>query len=431
MAFSDLSSRAQPSGVERPGFWCRLPDLQAKKPRSLDSGLGRIRSLGLARDDNSAGKAGDVTRATRYKFASLPAINGLRVCLVAVAAMAGLLAPPAAAAERLFREARPAMGTTFTIYLYAADQATASEQFENAFEEIERIEEALSNYRESSELSRINREAARGPVTTDPEVFEVLQRSLDYARRSGGAFDVTVGPLMRAWGFFRGRGKFPAPHELAQARAGVGWQRVELDARNRTIHFTSPGVEFDLGGIGKGYAVDRVAALLRAAGVKAALVDAGSSTVYALGAPPGKTESSGWTVRLPKPGDRQQTISTVVLRDTSLSTSGSYEKFFRLNGRTYCHIMDPRTGEPVQGMLQTTVIASEATDSDALSTAMFVMGPEEGKKLLRAEPGTSAIWITGDQRSPHAVAWRWPAAVPLGGMTPPRPSREARLRQRR
>ncbi len=324
---------------------------------------------------------------------------------LALAAAVGLVVHCRAASERLFAQSRPAMGTIFTIYLYAPDGEQAGAYFEVAFEEIERLEEALSNYRASSELSRINRLAAREAVTTDPEVFQLLQRSLDHSRRSDGAFDITVGPLMRAWGFFRGQGRYPAADELAQARASVGWQHVALDATTRTVRFLVPELELDLGAIGKGYAVDRVAGLLRELGVKSALVDAGSSTIYAIGAPPGK---QGWNVRVPQPGEGSRAISTVVLRDASLSTSGNYENFFRLNGRTYCHIMNPRSGEPVQGMLQTTVIAPEATDSDALSTAMFVMGPMAGRRLLESVPGASAFWLLGDPQAPRTAAWRWP-----------------------
>jgi FAD:protein FMN transferase len=327
-------------------------------------------------------------------------LDAMAATLVALA----LLAPHLAKAATLFVESRPAMGTTFTIYLYAADAPTASAHFEAAFDEIERIEEALSNYRASSELSRINRLAASEEVTTDPEVFGLLQTSIQYSRRTDGAFDITVGPLMRAWGFFRGQGHLPTAADLAQARRSVGWRNVSLDPARRTVHFLAPGVELDLGGIGKGYAVDRVAELLKQAGITSALIDAGSSTFYAIGSPPGQ---DGWKILVPRPGDRAHAISKVLLRDQSLSTSGSYEKFFQINGRTYCHIMDPRTAAPVENVLQTTVIAPDATTTDALSTSMFVMGPRTAAKLLDSMPGTSGVWITGSAASPKIVSWHW------------------------
>src|SRR5215510_4849987 len=297
------------------------------------------------------------------------------------------------------------MGTSFEIYLYSPNGERASELFEEAFDEIERVEEALSNYRSSSELSRINAQAADTPVVTDPEVFALLARSIDYSRRTDGAFDVTVGKLMKAWGFFRGAGHYPSDEELARAIGQTGWQNVRLEHQTRSVYFLKRGLELDLGGIGKGYALDRVATLLREAGVKAALISSGSSSIYAIGAPPGK---AGWSVRVPDPLDRTRTILTVSLKDQSLSTSGSYEKFFRLNGRTYCHIMDPRTGRPVEGILQTTVIAREATDSDALSTSVFVMGPEQSMKLLDKIAGAAAVFVTDRIGAERVVRIHWP-----------------------
>jgi thiamine biosynthesis lipoprotein len=297
------------------------------------------------------------------------------------------------------------MGTSFEIYVYAPDRERASELFEAAFDEIERVEQALSNYRSSSELSRINAIAADAPVVTDPEVFALLERAFDYSRQSDGAFDVTVGKLMKAWGFFRGAGRYPSNEELARARAQTGWQRVKLDQRARSAFFLTRGIELDLGGIGKGYALDCVARVLRDGGVTAALINSGSSSIYAIGAPPGK---AGWPVRVSDPLERTRILSTILLKDQSLSTSGNYEKFFQLNGRTYCHIMDPRSGRPVEGMLQTSVIAPEATDSDALSTAVFVMGPERSARLLDNIAGTSAIFVGDRKGLGRIVQIRWP-----------------------
>ena len=307
--------------------------------------------------------------------------------------------------DQLFYESRPAMGSSFEVYLYAADRERASELFEAAFDEIERVEQALSNYRSSSELSRINANAADAPVVTDPDVFALLDRAFVYSRESDGAFDVTVGKLMKAWGFFRGAGHYPSIEELARARAQTGWQRVRLDKRARSVNFLARGIELDLGGIGKGYAVDCVAGVLREAGVTAALISSGSSSIYAIGAPPGK---AGWLVRVSDPLDRTHILSTISLKDQSLSTSGSYEKFFKLNGRTYCHIMDPRIGRPVEGMLQTSIIAPEATDSDALSTAVFVMGPERSARLLDNIAGTAAIFVTDRNGVERIVRIHWP-----------------------
>ena len=330
-----------------------------------------------------------------------------RLTVAAVLCFAATLSSLALAAspDQIFYESRPAMGTSFEVYLYAPNRERASQLFEAAFDEIERVEAALSNYRSSSELSRINASAANAPVVTDPEVFALLQRAFVYSRKSDGPFDVTVGKLMKAWGFFRGAGHYPSSEELARALEQTGWQRVRLDQRTRSVLFLARGIELDLGGIGKGYALDCVARVLREAGVTAALISSGSSSIYAIGAPPGQ---AGWPVRLSDPLDRTGTLSTILLKDQSLSTSGNYEKFFQLNGRTYCHIMDPRTGRPVEGMLQTSVIAPEATDSDALSTAVFVMGPEHSAQLLDSIAGTSAIFVTDKNGVGRVVRVRWP-----------------------
>src|SRR5438874_539834 len=165
---------------------------------------------------------------------------GIRICF-----LAALLASLPARAAELFVRSQPAMGTTFTIYLYAANETQASAAFDVAFEEVKRLEETLSNYRDSSELSRINRLAAREAVTTDPEVFGLLETSLEYSRKTGGAFDITVGPLMKAWGFFRASGHYPSKAELETAKAKVGWQNVQLDVGHRTVHFSRKGIELD------------------------------------------------------------------------------------------------------------------------------------------------------------------------------------------
>lgn len=309
----------------------------------------------------------------------------------------------------LFHGSHPAMGSVFTIDLYAPDQKTAQQWMQLSFDEIDRIEALLSNYRSTSELSRISREAGDHPVTTDPETFAFLRTSFEWSRRSNGAFDITVGPLMRAWGFFFDHGRVPTQSELAALRAQVGWANVHLDAATRTVTFMNHvNMELDPGGIGKGYAVDRIVALLRQQHVTAALISAGTSTIYAMGKPPA---SSGWLVHIPDPAHEGKILTTVALVDTSLSTSGCTEKFFIKNGHRYCHILDPHTMHPVENMLQTTIIAPSATDSDALSTATFVMQPRASVRLLHSVAHSSAVIVNGTSTSPHYNVVRWPAPL--------------------
>lgn len=327
------------------------------------------------------------------------------VVVLSVALLVWTVPVAASGTDSLYYAQRPAMGTHVELYLYAPDPARAAVLFERAFEEVERVEATLSTYRPTSELSRLNAQAGAGPVRTDPEVFSLLARALDYSRQTDGAFDISVGQLVKAWGFFRGEGRFPAADTLAEARAQAGWQHVRLDPTDRTVRFLVPKLELDMGGIGKGYALDRVAALLRSQGVEAALLGLGSSSYYALGAPPGE---AGWAIRVPEPLDRARTLSTVTLRDASLSTSGDFEKFFELNGRRYCHIFDPRTGFPVEGMLQVTVIAPRAEDSDALSTALFVLGAERAAALLHKKPNVSALLVKNEPGPGRTVSLNWP-----------------------
>lgn len=310
---------------------------------------------------------------------------------------------------KLFHEVHRAMGSEFSIDLYSPDGGTAEQWMQSSFDEIDRLEDLLSNYRPTSELSRVSREAGKGPVTTDPETFAFLEKSLELSRRSDGAFDMTVGPLMRAWGFFFSQGRVPSDAELSALRRKTGWQHIKLDAEKRTVYFDNGvSMELDPGGIGKGYAVDRVISLLRREGVKAALVSAGSSSIYAMGTPP---EQAGWRVNVPDPVRKGVTMTSVMLKDMSLSTSACTEKFFVKNGHRYCHILNPHTERPVEDKLQTTVIAPSTTDSDALSTATFVLESDAAGRLIETFPGSAAIVVSGDKMHPKTKSIRWPQPI--------------------
>jgi thiamine biosynthesis lipoprotein len=297
------------------------------------------------------------------------------------------------------------MGTDFTLYIYAADAAAADREAERVFAIVDQLESLLSNYQPQSELSRINAKAGAHTVTTDPETFRFLRESLAWSARSDGAFDITVGKLMKAWGFFRSTGHVPTDAELAQVRAETGWKRVLLNANTRTVRFTAPGLELDPGGIGKGFAVDAAIEALRADNVKAALLSAGSSTIYALGAPP---DGRGWKVRLADPEHKDHAISTVMLRDTSLSTANCSEKHFVAGGHQYCHIMDPRTLRPVEGRLQATVIAPSATDSDGLSNAVFVLDGDGRRRLMDSLPAADAALVVLVDGAVEKYRWAGP-----------------------
>jgi thiamine biosynthesis lipoprotein ApbE len=289
---------------------------------------------------------------------------------------------------------RMLMACLYAIDAYAGtDEQTLRRTLEAALDEVDRIDRLMSHYKPDSPLSRINREAGRHPVPVDPELFGFIKRSLRYSEESDGAFDITVGPLMKAWGFFGGEGHLPSASELTAARQRLGASHVILNENDLTIRFDTEGVQLDLGGIAKGYAVDRVVAILRARHVDAALVSAGGSTIYGLGAPPG---TDGWRVEIQDPRDARKVAREVTLRNRSLSVAGSSEKSFEANGIRYSHIMDPRTGRPVQGLLSVATLTDTGTDGDALDDALFVLGPSKSAAYLKRYPNTEAFFFVPD-----------------------------------
>jgi thiamine biosynthesis lipoprotein len=300
--------------------------------------------------------------------------------------------PPAHPARTLARHeaSRMSMACAYAILAYGEDGGALPGIVEAALDEVDRIDRLMSHYKPESPLSRLNRAAAAGPVAVEPELFDFIAESLRYARESGGAFDITVGPLIKTWGFFRGGGRFPTAQELDDVRGRIGYRHVRLDEKARTIRFDRPGMELDLGGIAKGYAVDRVVALLRRAHVAAALVSAGGSTIFGMGAPPGR---EAWDVDIQDPSGSGRVALTVSLKDRALSVSGRAEKSFERDGIVYSHIMDPRTARPVQGVLGVAVLTSTGTAGDALDDAFFVEGVERTRSSLRGRPETEAIFF--------------------------------------
>jgi FAD:protein FMN transferase len=312
------------------------------------------------------------------------------IVLAAVAAASLQAGAARAPSQPLHRHeaTRLSMACVYAIEAYGPDAQRLPRIIEEAFDEVDRLDRLMSHYRADSAVSRINREAGRHPVALEPELFDFIRTALRYTSESGGAFDITVGPLMKAWGFFRGEGHVPSDEDLRAARRLVGAHHVTLNPAARTIAFDAPGVAIDLGGIAKGYAVDRVAALLRERQVVAALISAGGSSVYGLGAPPGR---DAWEVAIEDPLTRGKTAFAIQLRDRALSMAGSSEKSFAAGGVTYSHIMDPRSGQPAQGVLSVAVLAESATAGDALDNAFFVLGTEGSRAYLERLAGVEAV----------------------------------------
>jgi thiamine biosynthesis lipoprotein len=262
-----------------------------------------------------------------------------------------------------------AMATRFELVLSGEDPVRLRAGGEQALAEIARLERQLSYYRSDSEVAWLNRKAADGPVKVDPRLFRLLQQCAELTAATGGAFDVTVGPLVRAWGFAAGSGAVPDASTIDEARRVVGMEHVDLDGEAFTVRYRRRGVEIDLGGFGKGYAVERAVEVLRESGIGTALLHGGTSSVFGLGAPPGEP---AWRVALAPPFSSRE--PAVELRDTGLSVSARHGKQFTVGDRTYGHVLDPRSGQPVSRAEAAAAVGPSPAVCEALSTALMVYG---------------------------------------------------------
>jgi FAD:protein FMN transferase len=314
------------------------------------------------------------------------------------------LAAPQASLTR-FQYEKPHMGTTFRIVLYAADQAKADAATQRAFARIAAIDARLTDYVETSELSRVTKEAVGHPVRVSDDLLKVLLPAQDLARRSEGAFDITVGPLTHLWRRARRQVEMPAPDVLAEALRLVGYQLLHVDAVAHTVQVDRLGMKLDAGGIAKGYAADAALLVLTAMGCSRALVAAGGD--LAIGDPP--PGRKGWTVALEGLiPDHLAPGSPIVVSRCGVSTSGDEEQWVEIGGVRYSHILDPRTGMGLTGHSSVTVLAADATTSDMLATAVSVLGPERGRALVDGWAGASALI---GERTPQGDRWtrsaRW------------------------
>jgi thiamine biosynthesis lipoprotein len=289
---------------------------------------------------------------------------------------------------QLTRLSLNAMATRFEIALWEADPGRLRAAGEEALREIERLDAELSFYRPDSELSRLNASAGRGAVRAAPEMFRLLSLARELHHKTDGAFDVTIGPLMRAWGLTGGAGKVPGPGKLEQARAVVGMQHIVLDDASSTVSFDRQGVRIDLGAIGKGYAIERAAEMLVDSGVTSGIIHGGTSAAYGIGTPPGQP---AWRVGIRNPDNADDEMECVDLVDNCLCVSAVHGKSFSDGGKTYGHVIDPRSGMPVDHTPLAAVTGPSSTVCDALSTALLVLG-KEGLRILKERfPGYGGL----------------------------------------
>lgn len=283
------------------------------------------------------------------------------------------------------------MGTRITVELFHADPAVARQSIDAVIGEMRRIDASMSPYIDSSELAQINKEAHKRAVTTGEELYTLIQRSQEFSERTGGAFDITFASV----GFlydYRQR-KRPDQGQLQAATGLIDYRNLLMNDEARTIRFSRPGVRIDLGGIAKGYAVDRCIQLLQARGIRNALVTAGGDSRMI-----GDRWGRPWTIGVRDPRRKDEVVALIPLKDVAVSTSGDYERYFDENGIRYHHIIDPESGDSARELHSVTIIGPDATTTDALSTSVFVLGLQRGMDLVNASPEVDAILVDSKGR---------------------------------
>lgn len=285
------------------------------------------------------------------------------------------------------------MGTNVEISIYPPDE----EALKAAFNEIKKIDNLMSIYKNDSEVSSLNRQ---GEMKVSPETLEVIKRALEFSRITGGAFDISCKPLIDLWKKARKEGKVPSKEEINKALSLVGYEKIILEGN--LVSFKERGMEIDLGGIAKGYAVDKAIEVLKKKGIKRALINAGGD-LYALGEPP---EGKKWSIGIQHPRNQNELFSVIKLRDKGVATSGDYRRYYTIEGKRYSHIINPKTGETVQDVpMSVTIVAADATTADALATGVFVLGATKGIELINTLPGVEGMVISEGMEVKISQGW--------------------------
>lgn len=298
------------------------------------------------------------------------------------------------------------MATRFEIVLHGDNPHRLRAAGEEALDEIDRVESQLSLYRPDSEVARLNKEAHQRAIRVTPGLFKLLEKARNLSQETNGTFDITVAPLVRCWGFMGGTGSMPEPSAIEEARGKVGMHLIELEPEKLTVHFAREGVMLDFGAIGKGYAIDRAAELLREAGVTSALIHGGTSTAYALGRQP---DQSHWKIAVTSPENDASVpaLAVVELENESLSVSAVWGRSFQAGEKIYGHVIDPRTGAPADNALLSAVALPSATETDALSTALLT-APELMDEFANRRPAIRCLVVRssrdGRNISAHGLA---------------------------
>ena len=309
------------------------------------------------------------------------------------------------------------MGTRVYVQLWADDPEKGNAAITAVMDEMRRLDNLMSHYKPDSQLSQINQGAAAGPVQVDPELFDLIKLSTHFSEITEGAFDITYASVGYLYNYpLHVR---PTEEQIRTALPAVNWRNLEFDATHHTIRFGRPGMRIDLGGIAKGYAVDRGVAILKARGIQHALVTAGGDSRL-LGDHLGRP----WLVSIAHPDDPhnpEKVVTRIPLSDAAVSTSGDYERYFDEDGVRYHHIIDPHTGHPANKVRSATVIGPTATQTDGLSKTAFVLGPERALEIINRLPDFDAVFVTPTGRLLYSKGLRPPAPRPPGAPPPGSP----------
>ncbi|MBI3609555.1 MAG: FAD:protein FMN transferase [Nitrospirae bacterium] len=313
-------------------------------------------------------------------------VLGLTFCLAAT---------PASSFGKTFKKNTVLMGTDIELIASDTDETKVHAAFDAAIGEMARIENVMSEWKEETPVSMINRMAGRKAVTVPDELLHVIVAGQTISELSGGAFDISWAAMRGLWKFSKGDEKIPTPDEIRKTQPLINYRDIQLDQTRKTVFLKKPGMGIGLGGIAKGYAVDKAMQVMVNAGIKNAVIKAGGDMRIQ-----GTEDGKPWAIGIQHPRDKTKLLGTLALTNISLSTSGDYERFFIKDGILYHHIIDPKTGYPARGCRSVSILAPDTMTSDALSTAVFVLGPEKGMTLIKSLPGIEGI-IVDDEGHSH------------------------------
>lgn len=284
------------------------------------------------------------------------------------------------------------MGSRFDITIVAADSAKAEKHIDEVISEMSRIEDLISDWKESSQISEVNRNAGIKPVKVDKEVFDLTKRALYFSKITDGAFDISYAAMDRIWKFDGSMKQMPTPDEIKKSVAKVGYKNIELDSVNSTIFLKNVGMKIGFGSTGKGYAADKGRELMEGKGIKAGIVNAsGDMTTWGV-----KPNGKAWNVGITNPFDEEKYLAIIPLKREAVTTSGSYEKYVEFNGKRYAHIINPVTGYPATGLISVTIIGPSAEQANGFSTSIMVLGKEKGLKFIQQFPDYRCVMVTDD-----------------------------------